>query len=289
MTVRTGARLYQDSTPIHDWRYPDKWQNKPAEGWTESQGVVSGVTNTEGSPLRVTVTGHGATTGMNARFSDVAGDLGAKLNGKTFVVTVVDANTIDLSYWSIDPDSQPVKNALSEVDTDGGDYPDWTSGGVVDFNDYDSEWEIAPPTPQGGIGQMIIMNTIELMISNNADLHSPLAVSYYKKDGSLMRRTVYYSLDDFLGKFTKFEEIAPARYNNPIEIHTYEFGEIIVLRTADTPAGAFIPYMGSLTLRVLDHQPYDAINKDTQQEEALEYCESRFTDATWYLDPEYSE
>jgi len=280
-----GDKLYTDSLPMHDWRHPEKWQKKPEGGWTESQGLVSGVTRTSGQPLRITVTAHGVSTGTNARFSGVDGDLGEELNGRTFIVTVVDADTIDLSYWKINADK-----SITEVDTDGDDFSAWTSGGTIDFNDYDSEWDLIPIemlTLQGVVGQLIKLETIELMISNNADLHSPLVVSYYKKDGSLIRRTIYYSLDDFLAKFTEFKEISPARYNNPIEVHTYEFGEIIYLHLADTPASEYLPYMNKLTLRILDHQPYDAKNKDTGQEEDLEYCESRFPDATYYVDPEY--
>jgi len=71
--------------------------------------AISGVAKT--NPVRLTVTGHGVTTGTVAQVESLVGP--TALNAKMYSVTVVDANTISLDG------------------VDGSALPDWASGGTL--------------------------------------------------------------------------------------------------------------------------------------------------------------
>lgn len=142
----------------------------------------------------------------------------------------------------------------------------------------DSSWTLAPQP-----GTAIVMRTIRVLISNNAYLHSPLHIIYKDIDGNVLRTTVYESLDDFLDRFTEYNEISPSRYDHPIEEHIYEFPQAIVLRSARSSG---TPNWYSLTIKIEDDEPYEAMDKNGYPEE-LEFCRVRFPDATWYEDTEY--
>lgn len=144
----------------------------------------------------------------------------------------------------------------------------------------DSAWVLAPAP-----GTAIVMRTIRVLISNNAHLASPLHIIYKDIDGNVVKTTVYSSLDDFLDRFTEYNEIAPSRYDYPIEEHIYEFPQPIVLRSARAPDGESA-YWHSLTIKTEDDEPYDALDVNGYPRD-LEFCRVRFPDATWYLDSEY--
>ena len=143
----------------------------------------------------------------------------------------------------------------------------------------DSGWVLTAPD-----GIAIVMSHIRLLTSNNADLHSPLHIIYKDRDGGVVKETVYYSLDDFLDRFTEFREIAPSRYTNAIEEHIYEFSQPIVLRSARSPEGTPQNKKNwySLTIKIEDDMPYKAIGGDP-----LEFHKVRFPVVSYYIDTEY--
>lgn len=144
----------------------------------------------------------------------------------------------------------------------------------------DSSWELGAPD-----GYAYVLSTIWVKISNNADMASPLIVDFKDRDGELIRSTEYASLDDFMDRFTSYREVEPSRYENPIEIHEYEFPQPIVLRSAASEEGTPLPNrnVASMTLRIESNSPYKAIGGGD-----LEFCRVRFPDVTMYVDEEFS-
>jgi len=250
------AALYCDALKVHDFRDPETWQRKPAEGWTTKESTVVGITLSGNDPVLVQVNGHGMSTGHNAKFMNVGGT--EELNGKAFKVTVVDADNFTLD------------------DTDSADFSAWTSGGDVFCNNYDSSFVIVPSN-----GQAITIPEVEVKISSDTKMHSPLLATQRKKDLTIVKQSVYSSLDDFLDKFTSFKELSLTRYEHPIEFHTYELDQPVVLRSADTPSGALVPYLYSMELKIQDDQPYKANGT------GIEYMAVRYRGVGFFIDQEY--
>jgi len=251
------SALYCDALGVHDFRDPETWQQKPAEGWTTNYVDVAGITLSGNNPVSVQANAHGMSTGHNAKFSGVGGT--EELNGKAFKVTVVDTNNFTLD------------------DTDSADFTAWTSGGSVFCNNYDSRY-VVTPSP----GMAITIPEVEVKISSDVKMHSPLLVIQRKKDDTIVKQTTYSNLDAFLDKFTSFRELTLTRYTNPIEFHTYELDQPITLRSADTPQGAIVPYLYCMELRIQDDQPY----KNNGGE--IEFLAVRYRGVGFFIDQHYT-
>lgn len=250
--------IYVDSVPCHDYRDPETWQKKPEGGWTRGDSNVEGITLASGEPVRVRIADEVMQTGMHLTFSDVGGCV--ELNGRTFTVTAVSGDIVDLD------------------DTDGSDFSPYTSGGSAVFDDYDSGFEYAP-----AYGLAAVLSSVWLKMSQNARMQSPLLIIYKTKDGTVIKETVYKDLDDFLDRFTGLKIIAVERYSNTIEFYEYEFPQPLVLRSADTPAGSPIPYFHSITVKIQDDQPYK-----NEEGGEIEFCRVRYPDVQVHVDKEYA-